>query len=376
MGVSCRLFTDYWAANSSVLPVPAPLRQRAHPALGDVKVTSFNLGYLKFETVQRSRDRQPWQLIEARNAWFQKAACKAFSRYLEKCDRPPVVFAYSYAALEILKLAKSSGCKTILGQIDPGPVEFRLVEELTKRAGYPAAEKPSQYYWECWREECSTADKIVVNSDWSRSALLDQGVAAEKLKVVPLVYEEKKENPPTNTEPRRPEVSASRPLKILFLGQVILRKGILEMADAIRAMKGRPVSWTIVGGGQSLLMDTLRELPQTTVVGPVSRAEVVRFYQDADVFILPTHSDGYALTQLEAAAHGLPIITSKSCGKVVEPGVTGVLLGEVSAADIERAVMTFIEHPDTLNLYSQNSLGRKQFSLENLGEELLLVANA
>ncbi|MEH6518286.1 MAG: glycosyltransferase [Halioglobus sp.] len=368
-GVRCNLFTDYWAANSGMLPVPAPLRQRTHPAFKGIKVNSFNPRYLVFEAAQRARRHHSWQHIESRNAWFQKVACKAFASYLEKCDSPPVVFAYSYAALEILKLANSFGCKTILGQIDPGPAEFSLVEELHKRAGYPLPEQPSAHYWESWRKECDIADTIIVNSPWSKSALLEQGVAQWKLEVVPLVYEAEKPHSSDDDSPRQP-------LKVLYLGQVILRKGILELADAISAMKDRPVQWTIVGGGEPSLMDKLRDLPQTEVIGPVSRAEVVRFYQDADVFILPTHSDGYALTQLEAAAHGLPIIASKNCGEVVEPGVTGLVLEEISANGIITAVMELIEHPDKLNHYKQNTRVKERSKLESLGEKLVQIAAA
>ena len=43
---------------------------------------------------------------------------------------------------------------------------------------------------------------------------------------------------------------------------------------------------------------------------------------EADVFVLPTLSDGFALTQLEAMAHDLPVIATLACGEVVEPGVS------------------------------------------------------
>jgi glycosyltransferase involved in cell wall biosynthesis len=36
--------------------------------------------------------------------------------------------------------------------------------------------------------------------------------------------------------------------------------------------------------------------------------------------ILPTLSDGFALTQLEALAYGCPVIASQFCGEVVTPG--------------------------------------------------------
>ena len=44
-------------------------------------------------------------------------------------------------------------------------------------------------YWGSWREECKLADRIVVNSEWSREGLVRGGVPGEKISVIPLAYE-------------------------------------------------------------------------------------------------------------------------------------------------------------------------------------------
>ena len=90
----------------------------------------------------------------------------------------------------------------------------------------------------------------------------------------------------------------------MFLGQIILRKVIIELIEAIRFLSEMPVIWTFVGSGDKKLLDILSSLPSARVIGNVTRSEVDRYYREADVFILPTHSDGYAITQLEAAAFG------------------------------------------------------------------------
>ena len=63
-----------------------------------------------------------------------------------------------------------------------------------------------------------------------------------------------------------------------------------------------------------------------------------KFYKEADVFILPTLSDGFGLTQLEAQSWKLPVIASRHCGEVVRDGENGVVLEEVSAAGDRRGV--------------------------------------
>ena len=104
--------------------------------------------------------------------------------------------AYSYAALEIFKFARARGWRTVLGQIDPGLPEERIVarlyeEDADQRGSW---QPPPPQYWSKWREECALADRIVVNSVWSQAALINEGVPAEKIKIIPLAYEEPKPN--------------------------------------------------------------------------------------------------------------------------------------------------------------------------------------
>jgi glycosyltransferase involved in cell wall biosynthesis len=60
--------------------------------------------------------------------------------------------------------------------------------------------------------------------------------------------------------------------------------------------------------------------------------------------VLPTLSDGFAITQLEALAYNCPVIASSFCGEVVTPGVNGWLFPslepEVIAATIVEAMAT------------------------------------
>jgi glycosyltransferase involved in cell wall biosynthesis len=81
-------------------------------------------------------------------------------------------------------------------------------------------------------------------------------------------------------------------------------------------------------------------------------------------------SDGFAITQLEARAHGLPVIASKNCGKVVQNGVNGSILDETSAACIVHAVRDCIASPDRLEKLASASRVRDKFTIEALANQL------
>src|SRR6476619_3689504 len=104
---------------------------------------------------------------------------------------PPTILCDSNTALEPFRYAKARGWKTVLVQIDPGPEEEVILAEEAARVPELAADwqpAPPQY-WDLWREECKLADRIVVNSEWSREGLLRGEVPAEKISLIPLVYE-------------------------------------------------------------------------------------------------------------------------------------------------------------------------------------------
>ena len=130
----------------------------------------------------------------------------------------------------------------------------------------------------------------------------------------------------------------------------------------------------MVGPIQITIPEDLRSNRKIRWVGPVARNSVRNYYEQADVFILPTLSDGFALTQLEALAHRLPVIASRRCGDVVIDRVNGVLLEEPTADAIEEALRFCLDNPDKLAQFSENATVGERFSLSCLGAELSALA--
>jgi glycosyltransferase involved in cell wall biosynthesis len=328
-----------------------------------------------FEMLAAARNSKGWPKILARNRWFQRKIVSFLRSRLSTFNSQLVLCSYSYTALEPFRYAKSQGWKTLLVQIDPGPEEERIVAEETARepelAGgwHPAPPE----YWASWREECKLADRIVVNSEWSREGLIRGGVPAEKILIIPLAYEELGVG--QWAEPRLhrnypDHFTAERPLRVLFLGLINLRKGVARLLEAARMLCDEPVEFWMVGPVETAHAKTIGNAGPMKWFGPVTRSHATEFYRDADVFILPTLSDGFAITQLEAQAHGLPVIASKNCGTVVENGVNGIIIDEPSAACIAHAVRDCIAGPDRLEKLASASGVRDKFTIEALANQL------
>jgi glycosyltransferase involved in cell wall biosynthesis len=372
------LITDAWVPPSSILAKISAgnLADRFHNELNDAPVRAFNSSAILFEILARSRGLKGWPKIVARNRWFQRKVVKALTSDIgSQTSDSPILLSYSYTALEPFRYAKANGWKTVLVQIDPGPEEEAIVAEEAARVPQLAADwqaAPPEY-WTFWREECKLADRIVVNSEWSREGLVRGGVPAENISTIPLAYEEpgvRQLAEPLLQRNYPDRFTPERPMRVLFLGLINLRKGVARLVEAARILRDEPVEFWMVGPVEIANVNTITDTGGVKWLGPVTRKQAAEFYRNADVFILPTLSDGFAITQLEAQAHGLPIIASKNCGTVVENGVSGIILDEPSAACIAHAVHDCIASPDRLEKLASASGVRDRFTLEALAKQL------
>ncbi len=165
-------------------------------------------------------------------------------------------------------------------------------------------------------------------------------------------------------------------MRVLFLGLINLRKGVARLLEAARIVRDEPVEFWMVGSVEIAHASAIGNAGRVKWFGPVTRKQATEFYRDADVFILPTLSDGFAITQLEAQAHGLPVIASEFCGKVVDNGRNGIVLEEPTAACIAAAVRDCLADADRLRKLAAASRLRAEFTIEALAEQLQKVGAA
>ena len=292
-----QLVTDRWSVARPVWAgflgsrISEKVTGRYDSGLADANVVAFNIPSILHEATASLHSRSNWARIIQRNRWFQERAVAVLKDRL----RPGcVVFAYSYAARKVLELARGLGCTTILGQIDPGIFEEDLVaRHVEKRAELNHLwSRAPRAYWEDWRRECELADLIAVNSRWSRHALIESGIETDKISILPLAFGT--DDQPT-TEFRRDypaEFSRKRPLRVLFLGQAIPRKGIHLVLEAAQDLINLPVEISIVGDAGHFGVNLIGQA-NIKYVGNRPRNEAQDFYCHADVFLFPTLSDGF-----------------------------------------------------------------------------------
>jgi len=309
-----------------------------------------------------------------------------------------IFFGYDTGFLEPAEWMKARGGKTIVCQMDPSRFEVDLVKEEEKLwPGWAnrSVEVPEAYF-QRREQEWAVADLVMVNSEWTKAALISQGVNEGKIVVVPLAYELEKAkgerlkakggiyknqvvgrwareegNEISEKSSRISTLDSRRTLRVLFLGQVILRKGIQYLVEAAKLFQNEAVIFDVVGP-IGISEEVVTSAPPNMIFhGPISRDKAPEFFGNADLFVLPTLSDGFALTQLEAMAYGLPVITTQNCGQVVTNGVDGAIVPTRDAAILADSIRSLIQDPARLQGMSESTLSKvAQFGLSVLGENL------
>jgi glycosyltransferase involved in cell wall biosynthesis len=120
------------------------------------------------------------------------------------------------------------------------------------------------------------------------------------------------------------------------VGRLVRQKGFPELfAAAERLRSAHPqVVFVVVGGSDPDKADAISSEDLAAagrrgrVVFTGSRDDMEDVYRGFDLFVLPSHREGFPRSAMEAAATGLPVIATdiRGCRQVVSPGKTGLLV--------------------------------------------------
>ena len=126
---------------------------------------------------------------------------------------------------------------------------------------------------------------------------------------------------------------------VLFVGKVIPRKGLEDLMEALRSLRG--VRAVVVGNTSEehygdryyrRLVSTFRDvLGQVTFTGEVPFHRIPLYLRAADIFVFPSRLEGMPNAMLEAMAAGLAVIASDTPAHraLIDPGTNGMLYHDV-----------------------------------------------
>jgi glycogen synthase len=171
----------------------------------------------------------------------------------------------------------------------------------------------NDYVYGIERSGMEFADKIIAVSYFTKEKIMEHyGIKAEKIAVV--------HNAVEFSDEKRFDIKQNEKV-VLFLGRLTLQKGPDYFIEAAkRVLDYDPdVKFIIAGSGdmEARLIDRVAQLGignKVLFAGFVSGHDVDKAYQAADLYVMPSVSEPFGITPLEALRNGVPVIISKQSG--------------------------------------------------------------
>ena len=185
----------------------------------------------------------------------------------------------------------------------------------------------------------------------------------------------------------RTELKADGRLVFLYVGQLVERKGLAQLINAVgrltKSQRDQCQFWFIGEGEQRTSLEHLISqhglAEQVKMLGRCEYKDLATYYQSADVFVMPTLDDYRALVGFEAIAYGLPLLHScydGAVGELVSEGRNGFVVDPQIESSLTQGIEKFIERRHDLVDFGEHSLKRsKKFTLQKAVESLVAATH-
>jgi glycosyltransferase involved in cell wall biosynthesis len=174
---------------------------------------------------------------------------------------------------------------------------------------------------------------------------------------------------------RRDEVRKELGLKddqiaVGLVARLVEEKGVPELIEAAERLGDRYVVF-VVGPrdpekSDAVSEELLSKAESNGVRFLGMRRDVERIYQAMDLFVLPSHREGFPRAAMEAAASGLPVIATniRGCRQVVEDGITGFLFPVRDVDALTEAITRIGDNPELRSSQSRASVDRARIHFD------------
>jgi glycosyltransferase involved in cell wall biosynthesis len=142
----------------------------------------------------------------------------------------------------------------------------------------------------------------------------------------------------------------SKKLKIIFMGRLAIIKGIDYLLKALGKLKSKDFTLTLIGDGKE--KENLKELAENLKIdkkvkflGSIPHRKILKYYQESDLFVLPSLNEGMSNTLLEAMAVGLPVIATNTGGSKELIKENGFIVDKASSNGLKNVIQKFIDNP-------------------------------
>jgi glycosyltransferase involved in cell wall biosynthesis len=225
-----------------------------------------------------------------------------------------------------------------------------------------------------------SADRVVSVCEAFTPRLLACGVKRERIRILHNAAMPTPPTPDSESAQLRDQLGIGRgePM-ILSVGRLSKEKGHADLLRALGRLRSIPQAWKLVLVGVGPERGALERLARSLginqrVVFAGFRPDVRCFFSIADVFVLPSHSEGSSNALLEAMMAKVPIAATRVGGnpEIVLDEKTGLLVPVADPRTLAGAIARLLEEPDLSSRFVAAAFARatREFSLERYRDRI------
>ncbi len=230
------------------------------------------------------------------------------------------------------------------------------------------------------------ADRLIANSDYTRSVLVDMGVRESRITLIYPGVDVDRFRPGLPHEYLREKLKLQADEKLLLsVGRLQRRKGFDRVIECLPGLLagGLEVHYALIGVGedQDYLLQIAKDVgveDRVHLLGHVESDELPRWYNACDLFVMANRevdgdTEGFGIVYVEAAACGKPSVSGLSggTGSAVEDGVTGLRVDGNDTQSLLQALMSLLSDKERRLEMGQRGLDRvqREFTWERVAEK-------
>jgi glycosyltransferase involved in cell wall biosynthesis len=225
------------------------------------------------------------------------------------------------------------------------------------------------------------AVKVFVQTPSERDALIELGIAEEKLVLQGMGVEPKECNGGDRERARRAWDIFDDAVVIGHLANHSVEKGTVDLLKAVERMGGAGVRFHVVLAGPEMpnfarFWRGYRHAPQVRRIGVLTEDQKRDFFAGIDVFALPSRSDSFGLVLLEAWANGVPNVAYRAggVGDVIRDGQDGLLARCGDVAELARALERLVTNAEVRRRMGEE--GRRRIAGDFRWDDKLALVRA
>lgn len=178
----------------------------------------------------------------------------------------------------------------------------------------------------------------------------------------------------------------SNKFNILFLSNIMKEKGVWTLLEACKILqeKGYDFVCDFVGKWSDISEDKLCEQINKYNLhryvkshGPKYGQDKIKYFNNANIFTLPTYDDCFPLTLLEAFEYGLPCIASDEGGisDIIDNGKNGFVIPSKNPYLLANKISYFIDNKDEIIKFSENARNKfvSKYTIQTFEQNIISI---